>query len=74
MMISDIPACLENPQLKNVLWIEELQHEVDVRQYDIDGAELAIDKSRTYLYLKVGDLMRVWTRLEQVLGLENNKA
>ncbi len=46
-------------QLQRLLWVEELQHEVDIRQYDMIGATLHDTPGRRNVAFEV----RVRTRL-----------
>lgn len=41
-------------QLKLLMWLEELQHEIDVRQYDMREVVLEEAKHSSRLWLKVG--------------------
>ncbi len=44
-------------QLKLLMWLEELQHEIDVRQYDMQEVVLEAPPASSRLWLKVGGLV-----------------
>jgi hypothetical protein len=47
-------------QLSHLLWAEELQHEVEVQQYDMNNQRLDTDRFRRFFRLRVSDQTMRW--------------